>query len=82
MLTESRYEKWLKSKFKHITPSIAQDFVRFIDNPVLAIDRLKKEHHDKTPNFTPQSDKLEFSTALAVQVVAKYPSSAAKSLSQ
>ena len=81
VLTDSRYESWLKSKFKqHITRRIAEEFVQYIDNPALAIDRLKEKHPDRPPKFTPQSGKLEFSTALAVQVASTYPPDTANAL--
>ncbi len=72
VLTDRRYEKWRKSKFRNITPRTAEDLVRFIDNPDLAIERLKRKKPDQPPRFTPQAGGLVFSTALAVQVAATY----------
>lgn len=81
VLTSSRYEPWLKSKFKHhITQSMAEEFVQYIDSPARAIDRIKEKHPNRSPKFTPQSGLLEFSTALAVQVASTYPPDTAKAL--
>src|SRR4051812_38433522 len=80
VLTDDRYRSWIRSRFRYITPDIADDFVRFVRDPALAIDHLKKNREDHTPRFTPFSDKFEFSTTLAVQVAATYPSNVAKAL--
>ena len=80
VLTDGRYNKWLKSRFKNITPGIAEDFVRFIHDPSKAIERLKRKRPDRPPRFTPQSGGLVFSTALAVQVAATYRKEEAEEL--
>ncbi len=79
VLTDKRYEKWLKSEFQRITPAIAQDFVRFAEEPERAIARVYS-HRQTSPRVTPLSDKPQFSTALAVQVASTYPNDAATAL--
>lgn len=71
VLTDSRYKKWLRTKFRSVTPQIAEDFVTYIENPNAAIDRLKQAR-GSDPRFTLLSGGPVFSTALAVQVAATY----------
>jgi hypothetical protein len=78
VLTDGRYRRWLKSRFKNITSQIAGDFVEFVDNPATAIARL--ERANQSPRFTRLSAIPVFSTALAVQVAATYPKREAKDL--
>jgi hypothetical protein len=80
VLTDGRYNKWLKSKFKNIKPETAEGFARFISDPNRAIERLERERPDRPPRFTPLSGGLVFSTALAVQVAATYSEKEAKEL--
>lgn len=80
VLTERKYKRWLRLRFKNITPEIADDFVQYIRDPDSAIDRLKAQMPDRPPKFTPQSGAPVFSTALAVQVAAIYGEREAKEL--
>jgi hypothetical protein len=78
VLTDPRYKKWLRRRFKKITPSVAEEFVNFVHYPARAIERIRLKRPDHQPRFTPQSGRLVFSTALAVQVAATYESEAAQ----
>ena len=80
VLTDRCYGKWLKTRFKNITPQVAEEFVGFIADPGKAIERVKRERPDRPAKFTPQSGRPVFSTALAVQVAATYGGKKAKEL--
>lgn len=80
VLTDQRYSRWLESNFKHITPTMAGDVVRFIHEPNRAIEHLAKSRPNRPPKFTPQPGGPIFSTALAVQVAATYEEKQAKDL--
>lgn len=80
VLTDRRYEKWLRTKFKNVTPQIANEFVTFLRDPNRAIKHLEAERPDHLPRYTPQSGRPVFSTALAVQVAATYGNKEAKQL--
>ena len=72
VLADPRYKKWLRRKFRNISEKTAEDFVRFAQDPDLALQRLREKHPGERPRFTPQPGRLVFSTALAVQVAATY----------
>lgn len=71
VLTDERYKKWRESKFPHISAKTAGDFVGLVQNPTVAIDRIRSS--GQQPRFTPERDMPVFSTAVAVQAAATYP---------
>lgn len=78
VLTDSRYESWLRSKFRAITPRATDDFVRFIHEPAMAIEHLRRERPDQPPRYTPRDGRPLFDTAVAVQVAATYKDQASE----
>ena len=72
VLTDPRYERWMRSTFPRITPAIAEDFVTFINEPDKALARLHQTRPHQSPRYTPRDGKPVFDTALAVQVAATY----------
>ncbi len=68
VLEDDDYRKWLKTRFRAIIPEIAKKFVGFIDDPESAKAYLEKVKSGNPPRYTPQSEQVVFSTALAVQL--------------
>lgn len=67
VLTDKRYKKWRESRFRGISPRMADDFVEFSQNPAAAIRRIRAK--GKALRMTTEK---EFNTALAVQAAATY----------
>jgi hypothetical protein len=70
VLADPRYEKWLRRKFPNISQKTTEKFIKFVEYPNLAIERIIEA--GQQPRFTPQPGDLVLSTALAVQAAATY----------
>jgi len=78
VLTEEIYLRWRSSRFPQVTPSMAKDFVRFVEEPNAAIHLVRSSGQE--PKYTPDGKTPVFNTALATQAAATYPPSQADTM--